>query len=128
VIKMAFYVSGFADEIDENQTFIFTVKGIAGTDTADIDLRVVVEGDGSVTINDLPIGTYEVTEETAWSWRYEPTQRMLTVEVTADGENEAPFENDRSARNWLNGAAYCENRFNIKGQEQNNEEDEDEEI
>lgn len=103
-----------ADEIDENQTFIFTVKGIAGTDTADIDLRVVVKGNGSVTINDLPIGTYEVTEETAWSWRYEPVGQKYTVDLKVQEENKAPFENNRKRKNWLNGAAYCKNLFTTK--------------
>ncbi len=103
-----------ADQIDENQTFIFKVRGVAGTDTADIDLRVVVKGNGSVTIKDLPIGRYIVEEEISWSWRYEPNEQSYEVELKTNGENEAPFTNNRTKRNWLNGAAYCENLFTTK--------------
>ena len=110
-----------ADENDENQTFIFTVKGVSGTDTAEIDLRVVVKGNGSVTINDLPIGTYEVTEETAWSWRYEPVGQKYTVDLKVQEENKAPFENNRKRKNWLSGAAYCENLFTKKEEEGGND-------
>ena len=34
-------------------------------------VRAVVSADGSVTVAGLPIGTYRVTEDQAWSWRYE---------------------------------------------------------
>ena len=103
-----------ADKIDENQTFIFTVKGISGTDTAGINLRVVVKGNESVTIKDLPIGRYIVEEETEWSWRYEPEEASYTVDLKAEGENKTPFSNKRTTKNWLNGAAYCENLFTTK--------------
>ena len=110
-----------ADRIDENQTFIFRIKGIVGTDTADIDLRVVVKGNGSVTIKDLPIGRYIVEEEVNWSWRYEPDKQSFEIELKAEGENEAPFTNNRTKRNWLNGAAYCENLFTKKEEEGGND-------
>jgi len=103
-----------ADEIDENQTFIFKVRGVAGTDTADIDLRVVVKGNGSVTIKDLPIGRYIVEEETAWSWRYKPENQSYEAVLKTNEKNEIPVTNNRTKRNWLNGAAYCENLFTIK--------------
>ena len=109
-----------ADEIDENQTFIFKVKGVADTNTADIDMRVVVKGNGSVTIKDLPIGRYIVEEETSWSWRYEPNEQSYEVELKTNEKNEVPITNNRTKRNWLNGAAYCENLFTIK---EENEED-----
>ena len=106
-----------ADEIDENQTFIFKVKGVAGTNTADIDMRVVVKGNGSVTIKDLPIGRYIVEEETSWSWRYEPNEQSYEVELKTNEKNEVPITNNRTKRNWLNGAAYCENLFTKKEEE-----------
>lgn len=103
-----------ADEIDENQTFIFKVRGVAGTDTADIDLRVVVKGIGSVTIKDLPIGRYIVEEETAWSWRYKPENQSYEAVLKTNEKNEIPVTNNRTKRNWLNGAAYCKNLFTTK--------------
>lgn len=52
-------------EIDENQTFLFHVKGSpADPNTKDIDLTVTVHGNGQTTVTDLPVGDYTVTEET----------------------------------------------------------------
>ena len=53
-----------AVDIDENQSFVFKVTGPNGYSE-----RVVICGNGSVTIKNLKPGTYTVTEE-GWSWRY----------------------------------------------------------
>ena len=71
--------------------------------------RVVIEGSGEVTLHDLPFGTYTVTEETAWSWRYTPAQAELRVSVTAGGENLASFTNTRTNGRWLSGSAAAVN-------------------
>lgn len=57
------------EAIDENQTFVFNVTGPNG-----FSMQVVIEGNGSTTIKGLPAGTYIVTEDTAWTWRYETAQ------------------------------------------------------
>jgi uncharacterized repeat protein (TIGR02543 family) len=64
-------------DIVNGQSFIYWIKGKEGTETADISLRVAVpyknaDGSyGSVTIIGLPLGTYDITVEKAWSsWRY----------------------------------------------------------
>ncbi len=106
-----------AEEIDENQTFIFSVTGV-DEKTSGIDLQVVIKGNESVTINDLPIGEYKVTEETGWSWRYTPSENNKTLVLNPSEKNEIPFVNDRTKKNWLNGAAYRENLFTIKDEEE----------
>lgn len=100
--------------IDVNQTFIFDIKGISGTTTADIDLTVTVHGDGEITITDLPIGKYTITEQTDWSWRYVPTdcKTSQTITLSPTEENIVTFENTRAEVKWLDGDSYDVNIFN----------------
>lgn len=102
------------ESIDENQAYIFQIKGTENR-TSDVDMKVVIKGNGSVTVKDLLIGKYTVTEETGWSWRYTPDKTSKTITLTALRRNELPFTNSRGtgANNWkwLNGASYVENKF-----------------
>ena len=97
-----------AQEIDENQSFIFDVTGPNG-----FAMTVVINGNSSVTIKDLPIATYTVTERTNWSWRYTPKCDHADgkITLTANGTNEIKFSNSREKHNWLNGGAYAKNLF-----------------
>lgn len=100
--------------IDVNQTFIFDIKGISGTTTADINLTVTVHGDGEITITDLPIGKYTITEQTDWSWRYAPTdgKTSQTITLSPTEENIVTFKNTRAEVKWLDGDSYDVNIFN----------------
>ena len=94
--------------IDENQTFVFNVTGPNG-----FSMQVVIEGNGSTTIKGLPAGTYTVTEDTSWSWRYEtdnPTQTVTAGDIK-NGKATVTFVNTRDNEQWLNGNAYCKNDF-----------------
>ena len=107
--------------IDENQSFIFTVTGSNG-----FTMQVVINGNGSKTIKGLPSGTYTVTEDTNWSWRYEPDEVSKTVTAAniQNGKATVNFSNDRAEESdgtgtdwkWLNGSAYTENKFGIPPQ------------
>ncbi len=102
-----------ADAVDENQTFIFLISGEG------VKMEVVVHGNSSVTVKGLKVGTYTVTELTDWSWRYKPDEPQKTVSQ-ADAQQAAAsqtahtvnFVNTRTNNKWLNGAAYCDNRWN----------------
>ena len=91
---------------DKNQSFLFDVTGPDG-----FHKRVVINGNGSVTINGLKIGTYTVTEVTGWSWRYKPENNDQTITLQPAKKNEVTFENTRSSIKWLDGNAYCKNEF-----------------
>ena len=57
---------------DSDQSFIFTIVGQpedAAVGTVEMD--VVLVGNDSVTIRDLPVGSYTITEKDGWSWRQE---------------------------------------------------------
>lgn len=97
--------------IDENQTFIFKVTGTPYIEELDpIEMTVTVQGNGFVLIKKLPVGNYEVTEITDWSWRYTPDSKIKEA-VLADSSvtGEVEFTNTRSKRFWLSGESYCEN-------------------
>ena len=92
-----------ADAIDKNQSFIFHVTGEGK------DMYVTVQGNGSVTIKGLTVGTYTVKEVTSWSWRYEPDKVSKNVEVKGGQPNEVTFNNSRTNGSWLSGDSYAIN-------------------
>ena len=92
-----------AEAIDKNQSFIFHVTGEGK------DMYVTVQGNGSVTIKGLTVGTYKVEEVTSWSWRYEPDQGSKNVEVKGGQPNEVTFNNSRTNGSWLSGDSYAIN-------------------
>lgn len=89
------------EDIDENQSFIFTVTGSDG-----FNAKVVIQGNGSVTIKGLKVGTYTVTEDTDWSWRYAPQNRTQSITLNPAVTNTVTFVNTRSKGKWLGGDAY----------------------
>ncbi len=95
-------------------SFIFTVKG--GNDNelcSRIDLKVAVQAGGSVTIADLPVGTYTVTEDGGWSWRYEVTGNTGPVTLSRDNANgTVTVTNTVSNGKWLSGDSFIVNLFN----------------
>lgn len=97
--------SGWKD-IDEGQSFIFDVTGPNG-----YSKRVVINGNGSVIIKGLKIGTYTVTEVTNWSWRYTADSRSQSIELKPAVTNAVTFENTRSNHKWLGGDDYNQNKF-----------------
>lgn len=93
-----------AKDIDENQSFIFTVTG-----PNNFSAKVVIQGNNSVTIKGLKIGEYTVTEDTDWSWRYTPKNKTQNITLQPAGKNEVTFINSRSKGKWLGGDAYNHN-------------------
>lgn len=102
-----------ADKVDENQSFVFTVTG-----PNDYSERVVICGNGSVTIENLKPGTYTVTEE-GWSWRY-TGNGPISATISALVPGSVTFTNVRQTEEshstngwkWLGGDAYVNNPFN----------------
>ncbi len=108
-------------KLPENQTFFFRVKG-NDENTQHIDLTVAINiiiskddlKDGtlkdSVTIKNVPVGSYTVTEDTNWGWRYMATSdTVVTKSVTSVADNTFSFTNNRRNPFWLSGDCYCEN-------------------
>ena len=99
--------------VDENQSFVFIVTGPNGYRE-----RVVIYGNGSVTIKNLKPGTYTVTEE-GWSWRY-TGNGPINATISARTPGSVTFTNVRQTEEshstdgwkWLGGDAYKLNSFN----------------
>ena len=94
---------------DANQSFIFhvTSTNLENTSHEAIDMYVTIQGNGSVTITDLPIGSYKVEEVSSWSWRY-TSDGAKNVTVDTDGES-TTIANTRTNSSWLSGSAYAIN-------------------
>lgn len=102
--------TGTINPYDTNQSFIFRVNG-----PNNFSLDVVINGTGSVTVKDLPIGTYTVTEITEWSWRYTPDGGAEKSVTLGAGNNEVIFNNTRNGNiYWLAGDSFKENQFAVK--------------
>ena len=93
-------VGGIADE---NQTFIYVVTG---GDLPASGIKVAVKGNSSVTIKNLKIGSYTVTEETNWNWRCGTAGGSQSITLQGAQTNEVRFTNTVSNSKWLSGNAY----------------------
>lgn len=86
---------------DDNQGFIFKVTGPKA-------FTVSVQGNGSVTIAGLPIGSYTVTED-GWSWRYSADGEK-TAELTPTAPAGSVTVNNALQNPYLlDGSAYAQN-------------------
>lgn len=89
-----------------NQTFVFTVKNEANETIS----TIVLKNGETKTIKGLPVGTYTVTEDTAWSWQYKAENATQTV--TPDGaEAVVTFTNAYKGTNWLTSIADVINKW-----------------
>lgn len=101
-----------AEDIDEKQSFIFTVKIWAQDGTGEVveltRFKVAIQGKNSVTIKGIPAGVhYTITEDSNWSWRYNVQE--ATTGVLNPGSNPVTITNSRINNKWLGGDAYCQN-------------------
>lgn len=87
-----------------DETYVFKIK----KDDSDYT-EVSITGNGTVAIDELPVGKYTVEEDTAWSWRYpnpkitySGTNQSATLSSTKPTDT-ASVTNNRESQNWLNG-------------------------
>lgn len=98
---------------DADDAFVFTVNGENVQ-----NLKVVVKGNGSVTIKGLKVGDYTVIEDAGsnqWSWRYtqqscDPTDGKVTLSAAMDNGT-ITFTNTVNNKNWLGDSAYAKNEW-----------------
>ena len=114
-------VAANGGKVDEDQSFIFDIVGTSAN-TKDISLTVVIYGNGSTTVKDLPLGSYKVTERTDWSWRYGSVQVSLdggaktnatskAFSLAADQTRTVAFTNTLTKKNWLSDICRAVNVF-----------------
>ena len=120
VLSQKFMDFAGAADIDENQSFIFTVARTGGNPvTKTIGTTVTIQGNNSVTITGLPVGSYTVTEDGGWSWRYEATDgsvKTVTLQPPTSPESVTVInENERKKIYWLDGNSWAINNWAATG-------------
>lgn len=102
--------------IDPNQTFVFKVKNNDNGKT----MEIVITGEGQQTVKSLPMGSYTITEDTSWSWKYTPVGKNGAAEpsqnITATRATTVTFENENKGTNWLTSLAKALNVWKDNGQ------------
>lgn len=90
------------DSKDANQSFIFNVTGPKA-------MQVTVQENGSTKIVGLPIGSYTVTEDGNWSWRYTAKGSGSADLSAASPDGTVTITNERNNPYWLSGDNYAVN-------------------
>ena len=91
---------------EDYESAIFTVTSTNGE-----SWTVVVPGGKSVTLGDLPAGTYTVHEESDWSWRYGDVSEQSKI-ISQGSSESVTFTNSQNNYSWLGGDNYDTNVFN----------------
>ena len=101
------------DAQDENQSFLLRVQGAGNVCAGAVSMQVAVQGNGSVTITGLPVGSYTVTEDALWSWRYAPGEPAAATLTGAFGQDSAAVtvDSSRTAQYWLTGGSLAVSRL-----------------
>lgn len=97
-----------AGATDSDQTFLFTVEGIDGG-AIGFKTTVAICGNGTVTLDELHVGNYRVTQVVDWSWRYD-VQGNTVAELRVFGASGAAltFTQNRLNGQWLDGNGYSQ--------------------
>ena len=78
----------------------------------DVNMTVTIQGNGTIEIKDLPVGTYTITELTDWSWRYKKQDPQNIILSDPEKTEEVTFVNVRQDDKWFSEDCYCENWWN----------------
>ena len=96
----------------DDETYVFTVKKDGKSYS-----EVAVEGNGTETLVELPVGTYTIEENTGWSWRYpNPMYSSSGVALSAAQDTGTITCTNSIVNNkWLNGfSTIARNVFGLK--------------
>lgn len=91
-----------------NDSFIFNV---VGEGNIKYEAKVVINGAGSATLTGLPVGSYTVTEDTGWSWRYTcDSSTKSTVLSSAKDNGSVTITNKLDDNKYLGDETYVINK------------------
>lgn len=91
-----------------NDSFIFNV---VGEGNIKYEAKVVINGAGSATLTGLPVGSYTVTEDTGWSWRYTcDSSTKSTVLSSAKDNDSVTITNKLDDNKYLGDETYVINK------------------
>lgn len=91
-----------------NDSFIFNV---VGEGNIKYEAKVVINGAGSATLTGLPVGSYTVTEDIGWSWRYTcDSSTKSTVLSSAKDNDSVTITNKLDGNKYLGDETYVINK------------------
>ena len=80
--------TGSNETKDAGATYIYKIYGVPlNANFKPFTMQVIVPNNGEVTIKDLPVGTYTITEQENWSWRYEVESITVTNATATSTDN-----------------------------------------
>lgn len=95
-----------------NDSFIFNV---VGEGNIKYEAKVVINGAGSATLTGLPVGSYTVTEDIGWSWRYTCDNSSASTTLSASKDNDRlTITNKLTENNWLGNETFVINKCESK--------------
>ena len=65
--------------------------------------EVTIEGNGIQTLVELPVGTYAISENTGWSWRYDAKYSGEAQLTAQNHDGRITCTNEKNNNQWLNG-------------------------
>ena len=93
--------------VEPNASFVFRITGYGG-----LDLKVVINGENSVTIDNLIANKSYTVEEISGNWRYQYENGKQTCTLAEKpANNVVTITNKRAEDKWLDSNAYSENVF-----------------
>ena len=101
----------------DGEPYVFTVYKHDGATKTKYS-EVTIKGNDSVTISELPVGTYSIEEDTGWSWRYTPSYSGSGDLSSTSPNGILTCTNKKENDKWLN--EFSAVVKNIFGQAKNN--------
>ena len=98
---------------DSNEPYVFNIY----KDNVKYS-EVTVKGNGSENIEELPVGTYTIEEDTGWSWRYFADNGGSAALTAQHPTGSITCTNTKNNDKWLNG--FSDVVKNISGVSNNN--------
>lgn len=88
---------------DRNEPYVFNIY----KDNVKYS-EVTIVGDGSENIEELPVGTYTIEEDTGWSWRYSADNGGSAALTAQNPTGSITCTNTKNNDKWLNGFSNVE--------------------
>ena len=89
--------------VDGSQTYVFDVTG-TGKDGTDVRLQVAMGAHSQKKIVGLPAGSYTISDENGWSWRFDHQSETHDVlDTTYIVEFDYTYDHMNGKTRWLNG-------------------------
>lgn len=95
---------------EPGQVFVYRLIGDNGF-SIDVTVQADANGEGSTAIGKLPFGSYSVTPQTSWSWRYTGGIEQSTFHDGTEENGTVTFRDGAGVTKWLSGISNLVKRI-----------------